>query len=56
MTKTCEKCKTEFECLADDIKNCHCNTVQLKPEEILILGEFKDCLCNNCLKAAKKED
>ncbi|MFT4602579.1 MAG: hypothetical protein ACI857_002766 [Arenicella sp.] len=54
MTKVCEKCKKEFECLADDIKNCHCKTVQLKPLEITSLGEYKDCLCNDCLLEAKK--
>jgi Cysteine-rich CWC len=56
MTKTCENCKAEFKCLVDDIKNCHCNRVRLKPQEILTLGEFKDCLCNDCLKGAKEKE
>ncbi|MEO9534109.1 MAG: cysteine-rich CWC family protein [Crocinitomicaceae bacterium] len=55
MKKVCEKCQNEFECKADDIKNCHCNTVQLTPQEIVTLGAFKDCLCIDCLKEAKKE-
>lgn len=54
MKKICEKCNAEFECKADDIKNCHCNSVQLKPDEIVTLGKYKDCLCNDCLMAAKK--
>jgi hypothetical protein len=53
MTKKCAKCKIEFECKADDIMNCHCNVIQLSPEQVKQIADqypFENCLCNKCLK------
>lgn len=51
MKKICSKCKTEFECKADDISNCHCSKSVLS-EEITqyIQMNHTDCLCPECLK------
>ena len=51
MKKTCPKCKTIFECKADEIENCLCNSIQLNTITIeRIKNNFKDCLCVECLK------
>lgn len=50
MKKNCAKCKTEFDCKADDIKNCLCGSVQLNANTlVLIKSKFDDCLCVECL-------
>lgn len=50
MKKKCAKCLSEFECKADDIKNCDCNKVVLTPEiKTFLQTNYDNCLCNNCL-------
>ncbi len=51
MKKICPKCKTEFDCYPEDISKCHCSKVVLsKDAQKAIKKEYKDCLCNACLK------
>ena len=51
MKKICSKCNVEFECRADDIENCLCNSIQLNNDAVgLIKNQFEDCLCVECLK------
>jgi hypothetical protein len=51
MEKVCAKCKKEFECKADDIENCDCNSIQMNSSMLEIIKEkFQDCLCVDCLK------
>ena len=46
----CPKCKKQFQCLAEDISNCGCNTVQINQELRLLLSKnFETCLCTDCL-------
>ncbi len=55
MKKICPKCNVEFECKADDIENCDCNTVQLNASTIALIKEkFEDCLCKKCLSEIDK--
>lgn len=55
MDKTCEICNAGFDCLAEDISNCHCNAVQINEEQLRFLKDIStDCLCNACLQ--KKKD
>jgi hypothetical protein len=55
MIKICERCKHEFDCKADHIEDCACNKIilNLKQREVL-LGAYKDCLCNDCLEIYAK--
>ncbi|WP_068598552.1 cysteine-rich CWC family protein [Vaginella massiliensis] len=49
--KNCQRCHQDFECLADDIQKCNCNSLELKPETQAFLGKtYYDCLCEKCLK------
>ena len=51
MEKTCPNCKQKFDCKADDIENCLCNSIQLNNDAVgLIKNQFEDCLCVECLK------
>ena len=48
--KICGRCQSEFECRADDILNCQCNTVSVSNETHLFLQKTHfGCLCKNCL-------
>lgn len=52
--KKCERCNNLFECKAEQITQCHCNALQLSiAERKFISLEYKDCLCNSCLKDMK---
>ncbi|HNR86101.1 MAG TPA: cysteine-rich CWC family protein [Taishania sp.] len=48
--KKCQRCKVDFECNAEDIVNCFCNTITLsvneQPKEAT---SYTDCLCKKCL-------
>lgn len=56
MEKVCFNCKKIFECKADDIENCLCNTIQLNTNAIdFIKNKFDDCLCVACLKELAKK-
>lgn len=50
MNKNCERCKKEFTCNTNDIKNCDCTKIVLKDETKKFLSNtFYNCLCNDCL-------
>lgn len=49
--KNCPCCGSRFECKAGSITQCHCFDVQLTGDERALLErEYKDCLCNGCLR------
>ena len=51
-TKICPRCGNKFECKLGDILHCQCYSVQLTPEQRLILAEqYEDCLCASCMIA-----
>lgn len=51
MKKVCPRCGATFECMHDDILQCHCASVRLEPEQRAYLETvYADCLCNACLK------
>lgn len=55
MHKSCEICNADFDCLANDIENCHCNSTILNSTQLEFLkGISKDCLCNKCLEKLSK--
>lgn len=51
MTETCSRCNEGLECNVNDIENCNCSKIELKPEttEFLKKTHYK-CLCNGCLE------
>jgi len=50
----CESCGKEFSCGAN-IGKCWCFDVELKAETLEKLREdFKNCLCQNCLKQIRE--
>ncbi|NOQ71957.1 MAG: hypothetical protein GQ574_08145 [Crocinitomix sp.] len=52
MKKTCAKCHQSFECLMEDIKNCHCSNIVLSKTALEAIAEnYDNCLCNECLQA-----
>lgn len=52
--KICEVCKKEFNCSAES-GICWCFDINLPDSTLAELNaEFKNCLCENCLKAARK--
>jgi ribosomal protein L34E len=55
-SKTCQRCKTIFECKAGSVTQCQCYEVQLSAEEHnYIEKNYTDCLCKNCLLELQKE-
>ncbi len=57
MKKICPICKAEFDCYPEDISKCHCSKVSLsKAAKEAIAKEYKDCLCNDCLKKMADKD
>jgi hypothetical protein len=48
--KTCELCKTEFQCSKD--KDCWCMDIPI----VYIASEYQDCLCPTCLKEAHDKE
>jgi len=55
--KICPKCNKEFQCMENQIQDCHCNSIKLNDTETKKLKSlYNDCLCNNCLSsfASKK--
>jgi hypothetical protein len=51
-TKTCQRCKNEFNCNAEDISNCSCDSIQLSEASKIYLAKTAyDCLCTPCLMA-----
>ena len=52
---TCESCGKDFSCGAN-VGKCWCFEVELKAETLAELREdFKNCLCQDCLKELKDE-
>lgn len=50
MIKNCHRCHQTFECNADHIEACFCNSIEIKHDIKLYLKETNyDCLCENCL-------
>ena len=50
MQKVCPRCGATFECMHNDILQCHCASVRLSPEQHAYLKEtYPDCLCHVCL-------
>ena len=55
MEKVCPNCKKTFDCKADDIKSCKCNSIEVNTESLeMIKLEFENCLCFECLKQYEK--
>ncbi len=49
--KTCEICKQNFTCQADEIQKCHCSQVKITEEARQKLHlKVSDCICGDCLK------
>jgi hypothetical protein len=52
--KKCPRCNTYFNCLHDDISNCHCAGVALDAQQLLFIKQnYAGCLCNTCLQTIK---
>ena len=50
MQKVCPRCGATFECMHDNISQCHCASVQLTSDQRIYLKEnFSDCICPHCL-------
>lgn len=53
--KTCQRCRSHFECKMGDISNCQCSTVVLEEPTSEYLSKTNyDCLCKNCLAELNK--
>ncbi len=49
--KSCPRCNVSFECKANDIASCQCNTVVLSEATSIFLAKTSyDCLCVSCLQ------
>ncbi len=56
MIKNCGKCNQEFNCRHDEIFECHCIHVPISDKaQKYIKANYKDCLCNKCLKEIAKQ-
>jgi len=54
--KTCPRCHQSFECKSDDIKNCHCASVELQQHhQEKISQQYDGCLCAGCLEQLSVE-
>lgn len=54
MKKVCLRCGVTFQCMYDNITQCHCTTVQLDLQQRMYLKEnYLDCLCPRCLDEVK---
>lgn len=48
----CSRCRIQFECKVDDIKNCQCQSVSISPQTTqFLLATEHQCLCADCLIA-----
>ena len=48
--KKCSRCEIEFNC-QNETRGCWCENYSLKEKELTQLKrDFKDCLCEDCLK------
>ncbi len=49
-TRSCPRCKKEFECKPGNITQCQCYGVGLSTEQRAYIEQrYKDCLCRDCL-------
>lgn len=49
-TTYCKRCNAPFECKANDINKCQCNSIVLSKEiEAVIKKLYNGCLCIKCL-------
>ncbi|MBL0145246.1 MAG: cysteine-rich CWC family protein [Chitinophagaceae bacterium] len=50
--KICMRCGKTFECNANNIKLCQCNSISLtEAERTYLQNKYANCLCIDCLKA-----
>ncbi|MEI2738930.1 MAG: cysteine-rich CWC family protein [Chitinophagaceae bacterium] len=50
-TKSCQRCKTMFECKPGNVTQCKCYNVKLTDEQRAYIEQrYTDCLCRNCLE------
>lgn len=55
MKKVCLRCDVTFDCLHDDICQCHCFDVRLDDRQHRYLVENdSSCLCGDCLRDVKR--
>ena len=55
-TKTCVRCRRDFECKSGSILLCQCQTVVLSSAQLAwIAARYDDCLCCGCLKQLRGE-
>jgi hypothetical protein len=53
--RACERCGSEFGCEIG-LKGCWCTSVELSEATRKNMGgQYKDCLCRNCLEALEGE-
>lgn len=55
MEKRCKRCELTFECISENISECHCNTIPLSETTLQYLKKTTyDCLCPTCLVEIEK--
>ncbi len=55
MEKVCPRCSKTFQCMHDDIANCHCAGIELDSMQRHYLKEnYHSCLCHSCLLEVKE--
>jgi hypothetical protein len=55
-TKTCPRCKQDFECKPGNVTQCQCYGIELTAElQEYIAQRYHDCLCRNCLQYLQVE-
>ena len=48
----CSRCRIPFECKADDIENCQCQSISISPKTSqFLLTTQHQCLCAACLES-----
>jgi len=54
--KLCPRCGNSFDCLHNEIANCHCVSIVLtENQREFIKQNYSDCLCNKCLLEIKEQ-
>lgn len=55
-TKSCPRCRSEFECKSGSVLLCQCQTIVLSAEQLEYINSlYDDCLCITCLHALRTE-
>lgn len=56
MEKVCPRCGRTLDCKEDNIKDCHCATVELTEYQRRFINKnYSGCLCHACLLEAKRD-